>query len=395
MKLRNLFLSAALLATMTATAKDDFTALEQQQISIATPGLFSQSNAFTVDFAGLRASDFSFPLPVGKAKLTRDNTVEITTQKGDAVKAMFAGTVRLSKHQQGYGNVIVVRHDNGLETVYANNAQNLVNVGDRVKAGQTVAIVGTDGGRTYCSFAIMVNGGRINPEMILNLKSHRLIRETILCRNAGNHVDMSVMSTGKQDKRELAGNNDKGRQNAGKQAVKGNDVFADGNKFTLNLANFNPGEWSYPLPDSKVISHYGGRNGRRHTGVDIKTKPNDEILAAFDGVVTMSQPYAAYGNCIRIKHDNGLETLYSHNSKNMVKVGDRVKAGQVIGLTGQTGRATTPHLHFECRINGRAFDPANIFDHLNHALKMEQVVFTKNGSSITIKADKNYMAKGK
>ncbi len=387
MKLKNLLIAVCLTASATmATAKDEFTALEQQQISIATPGLFSQSNAFTVDFAGMRGSDYSFPLPVGKAKLNRDYTVDITTQKGDAVKAMFSGTVRLSKNQQGYGNVIVVRHDNGLETVYANNAQNLVEVGDRVKAGQTLAIVGTEGGRTCCTFSIMVNGGRINPEMILNLKSHRLLRETILCRNAGNHVDMSVVRSGKAARGEQAANR---KENTPVEA------FANSNKFTINLANFNPGEWSYPLPDSKIISHYGTRGGRRHTGVDIKTKPNDEILAAFDGVVTMSQSYAAYGNCIRIKHDNGLETLYSHNSKNFVKVGDKVKAGQVIGLTGQTGRATTPHLHFECRINGKIFDPANIFDHLNHSLKMEQVTFTKNGNTITVRGEKNYMAKGK
>ena len=386
MKLRNLFVIIAFMTSSVLPAKDEFTALEQQQISIATPGLFSQSNAFTVDFAGLRGSDYSFPLPVGKAKQNKDYTVEISTQKGDAVKSMFTGTVRLSKNQSGYGNVIVVRHDNGLETVYANNAQNLVNVGDRVKAGQTIAIVGTEGGHSYCTFSIMVNGGRINPEMIVNLKSHRLLRETILCKNAGNHVDMSVVRNDKSNRQAQANNK---KDNEPVQA------FANSNKFTLNLANFNPGEWSYPLPDSKIISHYGSRGGRKHSGVDIKTKPNDKILAAFDGVVTMSQPYAAYGNCIRIKHDNGLETLYSHNSKNLVKVGDKVKAGQVIGLTGQTGRATTPHLHFECRINGQIFDPANIFDHLNHSLKMEQVTFTKTGNSIKIRSEKNYMAKGR
>ena len=380
MTLKNLFISAALLAVLPAWAKDEFTALEQQQISIVTPGLFSHSNAFTVDFAGLRSTDYCFPLPVGKAKLAKDYLVEIFTKKGDAVKAMFAGTVRLSKNQMGYGNVIVVRHDNGLETMYANNAQNLVAVGDRVKAGQTIAIVGTEGGQTYCSFAIMVNGGRINPEMILSLKSHHLLKQTILCKNAVGHVDMSVIHS------------DKSKDMAQKKV---REPFADGNKFTINLDRFNPGEWSYPLPDSKVISQFGSRGGRRHTGVDIKTKANDKILAAFDGVVTLSQSHYGYGKCIRIKHSNGLETLYSHNSKNLVKVGDRVKAGQVIGLTGQTGRATTPHLHFECRINDRPFDPGKIFDHLNHALKMEQVTFTKVGNSVSVRNEKKYMAKGK
>lgn len=382
MRLRTLFVATLAALAVTATAKDDFTALERQQISIATPGLFDHSNAFTVDFATLRATDYSFPLPVGKAELHNDNTVRIYSAKGDAVKAMFAGTVRLAKRQAGYGNVIVVRHDNGLETMYAGNAQNLVAVGDRVKAGQTVAIVGTEGGRAYCTFAIMVNGGRINPETILGLKSHRLHRQTILCRNAGGHVDVSV------ERRER-------KQEKFTELSDDGKVFARGSKHRINFAMFNPGEWCYPLADAKVISNYGGRGGRRHTGVDIKTRPNDEIRAAFDGTVTMSQNYHGYGKCIRIKHSNGLETLYSHNSKNLVKVGDKVKAGQVIALTGQTGRATTAHLHFETRIDGQPFDPAKIFDHLNHSLRLEAVTFTKSGSRISIKNEGRYMAKGK
>lgn len=387
MNMRLTIISAALLLTaLTVAAKDEFSALEQQQISISTPDLFAHSNAFTVDFAGLRASDYSFPLPVGKAKMAKDYLVEISTTKGDAVKAMFSGVVRLSRHHQTYGNVIVVRHGNGLETMYAHNAQNLVKSGDRVKAGQTIAIVGGDDGRTYCSFALMVNGGRINPEMIVSLNSHRLLKQTILCKNAIGRVDMSVV---KADKSESAGGA------SAKAGRNGGDPFAGGSKFSINLANFSPNDWCYPLPGAKVISPYGSRGGRRHTGVDIKTKPNDKILAAFDGTVVMSQRYYGYGNYIKIKHDNGIETIYSHNSKNYVNVGDRVKAGQVIALTGQTGRATTPHLHFECRVNGQPFDPSRVFDHSNHSLKMDLITFTKRGGSINVKSARNYMAKGK
>lgn len=118
----------------------------------------------------------------------------------------------------------------------------------------------------------------------------------------------------------------------------------------------------FPLPGAKVISPYGKRSGRTHSGVDLKTKPGDKIYAAFEGEVIFSDVYHGYGNYIRIKHPNGLETCYSHNSKNLVKKGDYVKAGQVIALVGQTGRATTPHLHFEVRINGKTRNPANYFD---------------------------------
>ena len=127
--------------------------------------------------------------------------------------------------------------------------------------------------------------------------------------------------------------------------------------------------WCFPLPGAKVISPYGQRGGRQHTGVDLKTKAKDKIYAAFDGEVVYSKTMSGYGNLIRIRHANGLETYYAHNSKNLVKVGQHVKAGQVIALVGQTGRATTPHLHFETRVNGKPQNPANYFDLTNYTLR--------------------------
>jgi len=138
-------------------------------------------------------------------------------------------------------------------------------------------------------------------------------------------------------------------------------------------------QWCYPLPGAKVISPYGARGGRSHSGTDLKTKPNDNILAAFDGEVVFSGTYYGYGNLIRIKHANGLETYYSHNSKNLVKQGDHVKAGDVIALTGRTGRATTEHLHFETRINGQHVNSARFFDHATHQLRTDAFQKTKDG----------------
>lgn len=122
------------------------------------------------------------------------------------------------------------------------------------------------------------------------------------------------------------------------------------------------GSWHFPLPGAKVISSYGQRGGRQHTGTDLKTKNKDKIYAAFAGEVVFADKFSGYGNLIRIRHANGLETYYAHNSKNLVKKGQRVKAGQVIALVGQTGRATTPHLHFETRVDGKTRNPANYFD---------------------------------
>ena len=127
MKIRHLVLAVVAMITLSSCAQTKFTALEQQQISIADPTLFEKSDAFTLDFAACPEREYSFPLPVGKAKMTRDYVVEINTQKGDAVKSMFPGVVRVSKNNHApWGNVIVVRHYNGLETIYGHNAENLV-----------------------------------------------------------------------------------------------------------------------------------------------------------------------------------------------------------------------------------------------------------------------------
>ena len=377
-------------------AKNEFTAAEQQQVSIATPGLFAQSQAFNVDFEIFRAKEYSFPLPVGKASLTNGNSVmRIETLKGDAVKAMFDGYVRLSRKTESMGNVIVIRHDNGLETVYANNAENLMKVGQHVDAGQTIAIVGTKEGETYCDFSIMVNGARINPETIIELKSHKLRRQTVQFRKIGSRINITVIggkdsSVSRNDKsdRNDKGANKKSGSRAGDHVMtldpdEVNDPFTITNTFRLDLEKIEEKAWAYPLPDARVISPYGG--ARRHSGVDLKTKPNDEIYAAFDGEVVASGPYYGYGNCIRIKHAYGLETLYSHQSKNMVKKGDKVKAGQVIGLTGRTGRATTEHLHFEVSFGGKRLDPAIIFDHSNHKLKAATLHLTKGKGVKSVK----------
>lgn len=377
-------------------AKNEFTAAEQQQVSIATPGLFAQSQAFNVDFEIFRAKEYSFPLPVGKASLINGNSVmRISTAKGDAVKAMFDGYVRLSRKTESMGNVIVIRHDNGLETVYANNAENLVKVGQSIDAGQTIAIVGTREGETYCDFSIMVNGARINPETIIELKSHKLRRQTVQFRKEGNRIGIKVIggkdsSVSKNDKNDR-NNKETNKKSGGSRSNHAMtldpdevyDPFTITNTFRLDLEKIEEKAWAYPLPDARVISPYGG--ARRHSGVDLKTKPNDEIYAAFDGEVVASGPYYGYGNCIRIKHAYGLETLYSHQSKNMVKKGDKVKAGQVIGLTGRTGRATTEHLHFEVSFGGKRLDPAIIFDHSNHKLKAATLHLTKGKGVKSVK----------
>ena len=348
--------------TVSAQVKE-FTPAEMQSISVETPGLFDRSDAFSIDFTALHDNEYSFPLPVGKSELVNNASLSISTTKGDAVKAMFEGVVRLSKHNAPYGNVIVLRHGNGLETVYGQNAQNLVKVGDHVKAGQTIAIVGGEGMSVHCEFAIMVNGRRINPATIIEPKSHRLRRQTVTIRKVADGIEVKTTRPERHAPSMLS------------------EPFKNGDTFKWNLAQMQTHEWAYPLPNAKVISPYGNRRkGHIHSGVDLKTKPNDEIHAAFDGEVIQSGPYHGYGNCIRIKHGNGVTTLYSHQSKNLVKAGQQVKAGDVIGLTGRTGRATTEHLHFEVYIQGRRQNPSILFDHAKQSLQNTTLTVHKNGS---------------
>ncbi len=363
-------IALALTSSLSLNAKEEFTPLEQQQISIETPGLFAHSNTFQIDFTKQQKGEYSFPLPVGKAVSLHGSELEIETSKGDAVKAMFDGTVRISRHNPPYGNVVVIRHHNGLETVYALNAQNLVKTGDHVKAGQTIAIVGGTEGKAYCLFSIMVNGDRINPSTILNVNHHTLRHQTVVIKKVGKKVEITT-SRKKAEKENVA------------MSMDTNDPFNGKAVFRLNLNEIKNSEWHYPLQDSKVISGYGGK--RHHSGVDIKNGPGTDVFAAFDGLVVQAGTFAGYGKCITLRHANGLETRYSHNSKNLVTVGDKVKAGQVIGKVGRTGRATTEHLHFETRIAGKAFDPSYIFDHTSHCLHKGTLQFKKGGSVARLK----------
>ena len=368
--LRTLLVLMVALSPLMLRAQQKFTALEGQKISIETPGLFEQSDAFTVDFSLIEPDEYCFPLPVGKVTKGENYNVIIHSVKGDAVKAMFDGDVRMSWRHPRFGNIVVVRHDNGLETVYGHNAENRVRVGDHVQAGQTVAIVGETEGQYYCEFAVMVNGARINPRMVIDLTTKRLLLKTILCQKVGDRVKVSTVDPDPWDERAIA-------KHKAANRLTPSDPFKGSSKFVLDLSAIPEEQWTYPLPGAKVISPFGGRGGRAHTGVDLKTRPNDPIYAVFDGVVTMSQVFYGYGNCIVIRHDNGLETLYSHNATNQVRVGDRVRSGQQIALTGRTGRATTEHLHFEVRVNGKPYNPNMIFDHNLHKLKSGKVTFYK------------------
>lgn len=121
-----------------------------------------------------------------------------------------------------------------------------------------------------------------------------------------------------------------------------------------------------PTPSRKINSPYGPRWGRQHEGLDIKVYIGDTIRAAFDGKVRICKYNGGgYGYYIVIRHPNGLETLYGHLSKQIVKKDQIVRAGEPIGLGGNTGKSSGSHLHFETRVLGQPINPALIFDFVN------------------------------
>ncbi|NLK08204.1 MAG: peptidoglycan DD-metalloendopeptidase family protein [Firmicutes bacterium] len=107
----------------------------------------------------------------------------------------------------------------------------------------------------------------------------------------------------------------------------------------------------------RISSRFGSRWGSVHYGLDIAVPTGTPVRAAADGRVTWSGARGTYGILIMLDHGNRVETRYAHNSRVAVKAGERVKRGQIIAYSGNTGRSTGPHLHFEIRYRGTAVDP--------------------------------------
>ena len=140
--------------------------------------------------------------------------------------------------------------------------------------------------------------------------------------------------------------------------------FVDGVSFQLA---YNECDFHYPAIGI-MTSPFGPRWGRMHYGLDIDLEVGDNVYAAFEGMVRISQYHSSYGNVVVIRHNNGLETLYAHMSQRKVLPGDHVESGDIIGLGGNTGRSYGAHLHFECRYMGEAFDPRLIVNPSAQAL---------------------------
>ncbi len=117
----------------------------------------------------------------------------------------------------------------------------------------------------------------------------------------------------------------------------------------------------HPVP-GRITSNFGFRRWRWHYGTDLKLQVGDSVHCAFCGMIRIAKKSRTFGNYVVIRHDNGLETIYGHLSKILVNVNQRIKAGDVLGLGGNTGRSTGPHLHYEVRYLGNSINPLDIIN---------------------------------
>jgi murein DD-endopeptidase MepM/ murein hydrolase activator NlpD len=162
------------------------------------------------------------------------------------------------------------------------------------------------------------------------------------------------------------------------------------NPYVVNPYHFNPAaikdtlhftmydklrKWSMPLDITHYItSVYGPRGSSYHYGTDLRLDIGDTIRSVFDGIVRISKYNPnGYGNYVLVRHYNGTETIYGHMSERSVAVGQEVKAGAVLGLGGNTGRSSGPHLHFEVRYRGIAVNPQLFFDFGNNRILKDKV----------------------
>ncbi len=156
--------------------------------------------------------------------------------------------------------------------------------------------------------------------------------------------------------------------------------ISDMEPIDLKLTDAEHGKFFvFPTPEySRATSHFGPRRRRFHYGLDLAMPTGEPIYAAFDGVVRFSKYNRSYGHLIVIRHDNGLETYYAHLSKRHVAPGTRVRAGEEIGLCGNTGRSRGSHLHFEIRYNGNAINPEDVISCETRTLIKPMLHLTKD-----------------
>lgn len=152
----------------------------------------------------------------------------------------------------------------------------------------------------------------------------------------------------------------------------------------ITLLSATDNQFSMPFK-GPITSNFGWRRYRPHYGTDIDLETGDTVVSSFDGMIRLAKYCNGYGNCVIIRHNNGLETVYGHLSKILVEPGQKITSGTLIGLGGNTGRSYGAHLHFEMRYLGQALDTEDFIDYEKGELK--STTFTLRKSDVENKYD--------
>jgi hypothetical protein len=167
----------------------------------------------------------------------------------------------------------------------------------------------------------------------------------------------------------------------------------------IKLLYHDSAKYFHPF-QGRVTCRFAGGRYRFHAGIDVDLNTGDTVLCAFDGMVRYTAYYRGYGRIVVVRHYNGLETVYAHLSKILVDSNQYIKAGEIIGLGGNTGRSTGSHLHFETRYLGEPLDPESFIDFDKFTLTKDTLMLCKKnfGYLVELEADKNakyhYIRKG-
>ena len=144
------------------------------------------------------------------------------------------------------------------------------------------------------------------------------------------------------------------------------------------------GQYLWPVMGLRVTSRVGSRWGKLHGGIDVAAARGSIVVGATEGTVMIVGDQGAYGHCVFVENHDGTVAWYAHLTESYVKTGDRIARGQIVGISGNTGRSTGPHLHFEMRTQqGIILDPEHFFflpyeEHLKQALEYENEIATRN-----------------
>lgn len=287
-----------------------------------------EANAFAwpikvVDNQKVRINrDFGLNFDPILEKENNNTSLEIDAKTGDKVFASRDGVVDLANWHGGYGISVRIDHGDGYKTLYGHlfSTSTSIKNGKSVKKGDVIGIVGSTGLAMddQLSFSIIKDGKYVDPKSLL-LKVASL--EVAIPKPATNKTDINPKT---------------GFICPFKTSMYKNVDLTPGFGNRIN-----------PITNSAQF----------HTGIDINIPINAEIMAVGSGTVTKSEWYGGYGNFIEIDHGNGIKSRYGHMNELLVKDGEKVEMGQIIGLCGNTGYSIEPHLHFEIMKGKDFYDP--------------------------------------